>query len=84
MSGKLKLGFLTGTCPGDQYTPVLDYLVGVGKNQCRGHLTLALISLARPPHINFLIQEEQYVSYRQKNGHLILVNCLRETCPGKV
>ena len=31
-----------------------------------------------------LIQEEQVVSYWQKNGHLILVYCLREACPGTV
>ena len=31
-----------------------------------------------------LIQEEQVVRYWRKNGHLILVNCLREACPGKV
>ena len=31
-----------------------------------------------------LIQEELGVSYRRKNGHLILVNCLREDCPGTV
>ena len=29
-------------------------------------------------------QEEQVVSYWEKNGHLILVNCLREACPGTV
>ena len=31
-----------------------------------------------------LIQEEQVVSYWRKNGHLILVNCLWEACPGTV
>ena len=31
-----------------------------------------------------LIQEEQVVSYWRKNGPLILVNCLREACPGTV
>ena len=29
----------------------------------------------------FLVQKELVVSYWQKNGHLILVNCLREACP---
>ena len=29
-----------------------------------------------------LIQEELVVSYWRKNGHLILVNCLRKACPG--
>ena len=31
-----------------------------------------------------LIQEELVVNYWRKNGHLILVNCLREACPGTV
>ena len=31
-----------------------------------------------------LIQEEQDAIYLQKNGHLILVYCLRESCPGVV
>ena len=31
-----------------------------------------------------LIQEEQVVSYWQKNGHFLLVNCLQEACPGAV
>ena len=31
-----------------------------------------------------LIQEELVFSYWQKNGHLILVNCLQEACPGSV
>ena len=31
-----------------------------------------------------LIQEEQVVSYWQKNWHLILEKCLREACPGTV
>ena len=30
-----------------------------------------------------LIQEEQVVSYWQKNGHFILVNCHWEACPQK-
>ena len=34
------------------------------------------------PHL--LIQVELVVSYWQKNGHLILVNCLGEACPGTV
>ena len=45
---------------------------------------------SRPAHSwknNFplsLIQEELVVSYWRKNGYLILVNCLREACPGTV
>ena len=31
-----------------------------------------------------LIQEELVISYWQKNGHLILVNCFWEACPGTV
>ena len=31
-----------------------------------------------------LIQEEQVVSHWRKNGGLILVNCLRQACPGIV
>ena len=31
-----------------------------------------------------LIQEEQVVVYWLKNGHLILLNCLWEACPGTV
>ena len=31
-----------------------------------------------------MIQEEQYVGYWRKNGHLILVNCLQEACLGTV
>ena len=31
-----------------------------------------------------LIQEKQVVSYWQKNGHKVLVNCLWEACPESV
>ena len=31
-----------------------------------------------------LLQEELIFSSLRKNGHLILVNCLREACPGTV